>query len=93
MVRSVGATTHIGASVHDPKDSINSYAEELDITTEPTSKHGERDPESAACFNDAQTRFVESVRGGQIIRDGADIRRDGESERDETDLQRLESFT
>jgi bacterioferritin len=43
-------------------------------TTIPNSNHGEGDPEAAKRFNEAETRFVESARGKQRVRDGANVR-------------------
>jgi hypothetical protein len=43
------------------------------MTTTSKTKHGEGDPESAKRFNEAETRFVESARGKQKIREGARV--------------------
>jgi len=45
--------------------------------------HGEGDPEAAARFNDAQTRFVASARGAKKVREGAAARPDEEAALDE----------
>ena len=50
------------------------------MTTNSKPNHGEGDPESAKRFNEAETRFVESARGKQKVRDGAKVRPDEESE-------------
>jgi hypothetical protein len=50
------------------------------MTTNSKSNHGEGDPESAKRFNEAETRFVDSARGKQKVRDGAKVRPDEESE-------------
>ena len=49
------------------------------MTTNSKTNHGEGDPEAGKRFNEAETRFVESARGKQKVRDGANIRPDEES--------------
>ena len=43
------------------------------MSNDPSGNHGEGDPEAAARFNKAETRFVGSVRGTEAIREGADV--------------------
>ena len=43
------------------------------MANHPTRNHGEGDPEAAAQFNDAETRFVASSRGKQKILDGVRV--------------------
>lgn len=50
------------------------------MTTNSKPNHGEGDPESAKRFNEAETRFVDSARGKQKVRDGAKVRPEDESE-------------
>jgi hypothetical protein len=50
------------------------------MTTNSKPSHGEGDPESAKRFNEAETRFVDSARGKQKVRDGAKVRPDEEPE-------------
>ena len=49
------------------------------MATNSKTNHGEGNPEAAKRFNEAETRFVESARGKQKVRDGANIRPDEES--------------
>ena len=44
------------------------------MTKDPTSNHGEGNPEAAKRFNDAETRFVNSPRGQEKIREGAAVK-------------------
>jgi hypothetical protein len=50
------------------------------MTTNSKPGHGEGDPESAKRFNEAETRFVDSARGKQKVRDGAKVRPEHEAE-------------
>jgi hypothetical protein len=50
------------------------------MTANSKPNHGEGDPESAKRFNEAETRFVDSARGKQKVRDGAKVRPEEESE-------------
>jgi hypothetical protein len=49
------------------------------MATNSNTNHGEGNPEAGKRFNEAETRFVESARGKQKVRDGANIRPDEES--------------
>jgi hypothetical protein len=49
------------------------------MATNSKTNHGEGNPEAGKRFNEAETRFVESARGKQKVRDGANIRSDEES--------------
>ena len=49
------------------------------MTTNSKTNHGEGDPEAGKRFNETETRFVESARGKQKVRDGANVRPDEES--------------
>jgi hypothetical protein len=49
--------------------------------------HGEGDPEAAARFNDAEKRFVDSVRGKAKLRDGTHVRADERSSLDDAERQ------
>jgi hypothetical protein len=49
------------------------------MTTNPNPNHGEGDPESAKRFNDTETRFVDSARGQEKVREGAKVRPDEQS--------------
>jgi hypothetical protein len=49
------------------------------MTTNSKPGHGEGDPESAKRFNEAETRFVDSARGKQKVRDGAKVRPEHEA--------------
>jgi hypothetical protein len=44
------------------------------MANDPTKNQGEGNPEAAARFNDAETRFVESTRGKTRVLDGAQVR-------------------
>ncbi|HEY4750768.1 MAG TPA: hypothetical protein VIH60_10290 [Steroidobacteraceae bacterium] len=50
------------------------------MTTHSKPNHGEGNPESAKQFNDAETRFVDSARGKEKVREGAKVRPDEEPE-------------
>ena len=54
------------------------------MSNDPSGNHGEGDPEAAARFNKAETRFVGSVRGTEAIREGADVQPE-ESELEEAE--------
>jgi hypothetical protein len=49
------------------------------MTTISETNRGEGDPEAGKRFNEAETEFVESARGKQKVRDGANVRPDEES--------------
>jgi hypothetical protein len=49
------------------------------MATNSKTNHGEGNPQAAKRFNEAETRFVESARGKQKVREGANIRPDEES--------------
>ena len=55
------------------------------MSNDPSGKHGEGDPEAAARFNKAETRFVESARGTEAIRKGAHVRPEEESQLEEAE--------
>jgi hypothetical protein len=55
------------------------------MTSHPTRNHGEGDPEAAARFNDAETRFVESASGKQKVLDGAQVRPEEQPALDEAE--------
>lgn len=57
------------------------------MTTNSKPNHGEGDPEAAKRFNDAETRFVDSARGKEKVREGAKVRPDEEFEL--TEAERL----
>jgi hypothetical protein len=50
------------------------------MANEPPSNHGEGDPEAAEQFNKAEREFVNSDRGKQKIKKGAQVRPDEEAE-------------
>jgi hypothetical protein len=50
------------------------------MTTNAHPHHREGDPEAAKRFNDVETRFVDSARGKEKVREGAKVRSDEETE-------------
>jgi superoxide dismutase, Fe-Mn family len=72
-------------------DHVNAVLDKLinwefaaeNLQTDPEGNHGEGDPNAAARFNDAQTRFAASVRGARKICDGAAVRPDEQAMLDE----------
>jgi hypothetical protein len=46
------------------------------MATTSNTNQGEGNPEAGKRFNQAETRFVESARGKQKVRDGANVRPD-----------------
>ena len=50
------------------------------MINEPSSNHGEGDPEAAERFNKAEREFVNSDRGKQKIKKGAQVRPDEEAD-------------
>jgi hypothetical protein len=50
------------------------------MAKQPTSNHGEGDPEAAERFNSAEQQFVDSTRGKQKIQKGAHVRPEEEAE-------------
>jgi hypothetical protein len=62
------------------------------MVIDPPSDPGDGNTQAATPISNAPTRFAKSARAPPLIRDGMSGR-PGESEFDDTDLQRLEGFT
>ncbi|MGA2562995.1 MAG: hypothetical protein ABSF96_05485 [Steroidobacteraceae bacterium] len=68
-----------------PVREVEETTEAPEEFDEPSGNHGEGDPQAAARFNKAETRFVESARGTKAIREGADVQPQEESELQEAE--------
>jgi hypothetical protein len=55
------------------------------MAKQPSTNHGEGNPEAAEHFNSAERKFVDSERGKQKIREGANVRPSEEADLSEAE--------